>query len=611
VSLELSRLAEAGVVSSLDANAARTWARVAGEQRDEVVALAALVSRAVADGHVCLDLHGIDTLLDAGGEPQGARVDVDWPSADAWEALLGGSPIVHAVGEARAADVESIRPLVFDDAGRVYLRRYWEHQETLAASLRDRLAPGQAVAVDEERLQEGLERLFPRDAAAGAEPDLQRIAAEGAVRSRFFVISGGPGTGKTSTVVKILALLVEQAAARGGSPPHIRLLAPTGKAAAHLSSAVSRSAAALDCAADVVAGIPREASTVHRALGAGGTPTRYRHDADHPLEADVVLVDEASMVDLALMARLASALPAEARLILLGDRDQLASVEAGAVLGDIAGAGDDDAAAPAARPVVHLLRSHRFDADSPLGALVGAVHAGDADRVLDLLDDAERPEVRLVEPGDVAALHAELLAGYGPFEAAVSAAERLAALDCYRVLCAHRRGPQGVAAHNRLVETLLADRGVIAPARGGWYAGRPILIARNDYAAGLYNGDVGVVDRDAVGDADPAEGAALRVLFRTAEGGERWISPRRLGAAETVFAMSVHKSQGSEFDAVLVVLPEESSPIVSRELLYTAVSRARQSVCLSASREALREALALRVERSSGLRDAIWGRSPS
>lgn len=608
----LAVLLDAGLVSGLDVQAARTWARIGGETRDDVIAAAALASRAVAAGHVALALDRIAEQLASGTVHEAApgAPAIDWPDVAVWTAALASSPIVHPQVDARSAPAEAVRPLVIDAEGRLYLRRYWDHQERLAAAIRARIEHDVEIAPDAACLADGLARLFPEEARDGvdpeaeSEPDLQRLAAEGALRSRFFVISGGPGTGKTSTVVKILALLVEQAQVRGDAAPRILLLAPTGKAAAHLQNSIAQRATSLDCPSEVRAAIPTLASTVHRALGAGGRPTRYRRNAEHPLEADVVIVDEASMVDLALMSRLVDALPAPARLILLGDRDQLASVEAGAVLGDIAGEDEGIAAhaAPAPRPVVHLRKSHRFAASSDLGALVRAVHAGDAEAVIELLDDPAHSSVRRLEPTASDALLEELRAGYTGFASAKSPAERLDALDRYRVLCAHRRGPFGVAVHNARVERWLADQGVIDPSEA-WYAGRPIGLSRNDHAAGLYNGDVGLVGRP-----PQPDDAGLRVLFRTPDGRDRWISPLRVGAAETVFAMTIHKSQGSEFDAVLVVLPDEPSPIVSRELLYTAVSRARRDVCVRASHEVIRDALARRVERASGLRQAIWGR---
>lgn len=599
----LEQLREADLIAPVDVHAATTWCRIGREERPEVLAAAALASRAIAAGHVCLDLRRVHALVPDTGPAGVPARGLDWPELGPWREALASSPLVHREAEARSASGEAMRPLVLDGEDRLYLRRYWDHQERLAAAIRARLGDAAAPEVDAEKLLDGLDRLFARTREDAGGPDLQRVAAEGAARSRFFVISGGPGTGKTSTVVRILALLVEQALARGEPSPRIALLAPTGKAAAHLEASVARSADALDCAPEVRAAIARDARTVHRALGARGRPTRYRHDASDPLPFDTVVVDEASMVDLALMSHLVDALRPSARLLLLGDRDQLASVEAGAVLGDIAGAGETEPAA-APRPVVHLERSHRFDASSDVGALVRAVHEGDADAVLALLEDPERAGASRIEPGDGEALARVVREGYAAYAEARTPAGRLAALDGFRVLCAHRRGPLGVAEHNAFVESLLAAEGVIEPGPGRpWYAGRPLGVTRNDPSAGLYNGDVGLVGY-------APGGAGLRVLFLGPDGAERWLSPLRLGAAETVFAMSVHKSQGSEFDAVLVVLPEEPSPIVTRELLYTAVSRARRTVWIRASREAIRAALEARVERASGLRDAIWGSAP-
>jgi exodeoxyribonuclease V alpha subunit len=599
----LEQLREADLISPIDVHAATTWCRIGRDERPEVLAAAALASRALAAGHVCLDLRRVHALVPDSGPPDPVASGLDWPEPGPWREALASSPLVHSDTEARSASGDAVRPLVLDEEDRLYLRRYWDHQERLAAAIRARLDGAGPSEVDADRLLDGLDRLFPRGREEAEGSDLQRVAAEGAVRSRFFVISGGPGTGKTSTVVRILALLVEQALATGERSPRIALLAPTGKAAAHLETSVARSADALDCAPEVRGAIPRDAQTVHRALGARGRPTRYRHDADDPLPFDTVVVDEASMVDLALMSHLVDALRPSARLLLLGDRDQLASVEAGAVLGDIAGAGETQPAATP-RPVVHLERSHRFDASSDVGALVRAVHGGDADTVLALLEDPARADASRIEPGDREALARIVREGYAGYAEAPTPAGRLTALDAFRVLCAHRHGPLGVTEHNAFVESLLAAEGVIEPGPGrAWYAGRPLGVTRNDPSAGLYNGDVGLVGH-------APGGAGLRVLFLGPDGAERWLSPLRLGTAETVFAMSVHKSQGSEFDAVLVVLPEEPSPIVTRELLYTAVSRARRRVWIRAGRAAIRAALEARVERASGLRDAIWGPAP-
>ena len=598
----LAQLIEDGWITKLDMVAVETWARVGGEDRPEVLAVCALASRAVSIGHACLDLDHVEALSDAETSELPADLIL---GAEAWQARLATSPLVSSAGPDGALTEGEVRPLVVDSRGRLYLRRYWDHQQRLAWGIHRRLPSRFPVDVDTACLEAGLDRLFGPE-APDSNPDLQRLAAEGAVRSRFFLISGGPGTGKTSTVAKILALLVEQAACSEMESLRMCLLAPTGKAAAHLGASIARALETLDCDPETIAAIPTEASTVHRALGAGGPPTRYRYDAASPLPVDVVLVDEASMVDLALMSRLIEALPPEARLILLGDRDQLASVEAGAVLGDIAGAGAVSGESGVETAMVQLVRSHRFDDESVLGELVRAVHAGEEEAVLELLENPSKPAVRRIEPEESEALQRELAKGYAPFASAVDASTRLSALERYRVLCAHRHGPSGFLTLNQRVESILAEQGVIRPGEDPWYEGRPVLVSRNDYTSGLYNGDVGVVGcREANALEGHGDSGHLGVLFQRPEGGERWLSLRRIGLLETVFAMTVHKSQGSEFDEVLLVLPSDPSPVVTRELLYTAISRARRGVCLQASVGAIRTALGRRVERMSGLRDAI------
>ncbi len=629
---DLAALRRSGAISALDDHFARTVVGLCGESRAEVVLAAALASRQVAAGHVCLDL---PRLLEEGFElEEDARVAWQWPPLEAWLAVLGESESVESGapsgapaqsrGEAEGAGRGSA-PLVLDEAGRLYLRRYWEYQRQLTHSLRTRLGVGQgAVEIDEEVLRAGLERFFPTPTPtptpistptptpasdSAQQPDLQKRAAEGALRSRFFVISGGPGTGKTSTIVKILALLVEQALARNEAPPRMRLVAPTGKAAARLQTSLGQSLASLDCDDAVRAAIPRRAATIHRCLGVvGRSGTRFRHGPQNPLPVDLLLVDEASMVDLSLAAHLVSALPSRARLILLGDRDQLASVEAGSVLGDIGRVEEVRASAAdsaVSRPIVHLIRSHRFGPDSGVGELTRRINAGDVEGTLEVLADPRYPEVSLIENDPEGRWHVrlerEIAAGYGPFLLAETPDRRLRALERFRILCPHRGGPAGVDALNLRSERLLARNPDFHPV-GPLYPGRPIGVTHNDYEMGLYNGDVGLLARDP---AAPERG--LRAFFIAPDGTERWLSPLRFEAAETVFALTVHKSQGSEYDAVAVVLPEEMSPILSRELLYTAVSRARQRVCLFASQALLRAGIERRVERSSGLSEALWG----
>ena len=436
---------------------------------------------------------------------------------------------------------------------------------------------------------------------------------------RLCVISGGPGTGKTTTVVRILALLLGQRA-----DLRIALAAPTGKAAARMEEAVRAAKARTPLADAVRERIPDEASTLHRLLGARPGRARFRHDAERPLPLDALVVDEASMIDLALMAKLVAALPPRARLVVLGDRDQLASVEAGAVLGDLCGdvpgfsdgfrrhveriTGDrlpagHASASPLADAVVLLTRSHRFAAGSAIGRLAAAVNRGDAATVQAVLGDA-RSEGLGWRKGESATAHAAgAVAAYAPYLAQVQSgaalADAFAAFRRFRVLCAHRRGPWGVETMNRLVEEELRRR-MLVEAGTAWYLGRPVLVTQNDYALGLYNGDVGLAV------PDPDEDGRLRVAFEVEGGGVRLLMPSRLPAHEPVWAMTVHKSQGSEFDRVLLVLPDEDSPLMTRELVYTAITRARDGVEIAGDDTILLAAVERRLVRSSGLRDALW-----
>jgi exodeoxyribonuclease V alpha subunit len=428
-------------------------------------------------------------------------------------------------------------------------------------------------------------------------------------------------------VVKILALLQEQALADGGSPLRILLLAPTGKAAQRLASSVSAGLASLDVPRAVRDVIPTEASTLHRALGYSKTAHRFRHDAESPLVADVVLIDEVSMVDLSLLYHVARAIRPDARLILQGDKDQLASVEAGAILGDIynsraasswspafaeqvlAITGDALAASEQASPLadclVHLTQSFRYDDQSGIGRLARAINTGDAPAALRVLA-ASSPEARdcqWLEPaanadGREEGTLAEIATlGYAPFIQTLDPAEKLARLGAYRILCAHRQGRGGVAHMNHLVETWLEAKGLLYK-DGTFYENRPIIVTQNDYALGLFNGDVGVVIKDAAG--------RLRACFESSEG-LRFIAPGRLPPHETVFATTIHKSQGSEFDAVSVILPEAPSPLLGRELLYTAVTRARRRVDVLARSDVLEQAISRVVRRASGLGHRLWG----
>jgi exodeoxyribonuclease V alpha subunit len=497
----------------------------------------------------------------------------------------------------------TLAPLVLEGP-RLYLQRYWRYEEELAREIRTRAA--HPAAVQDDLLESCLSQLF-----TGTEQDAQqRRACAGIFRERLGLITGGPGTGKTTLVAKYLALLLLYAKASGEPSPRILLLAPTGKAAARLSESLQKKRGEHSLSPELFAAMPAQATTIHRALGyRPENPTTFRHNQEHPLPCEVVVVDEASMIDVALMAKLFAAVPPTARLVLLGDKDQLASVEAGSILGDICAAVMDDSGAgenPLARCVVRLTESFRFSPHEGIGALATAIHGGKADEAVALCQQGS-PEVSLLPPlvpGDPAHPLAEMiLAGYRPF---LEAADPFAALELFeqfRLLCAHRLGPMGVSSLNRYAEKVLARHRLIEPSGPGgpWYKGRPVLIQANSYPLRLFNGETGIL-------WPGEEGEGLKAFFFSENReGVRSYSLRQLPAHETAFAMTIHKSQGSEFDRVALVLPGEDSALLSRELLYTGISRARRQVALIGRPQEIEAAVGRRVERASGLGEKLKG----
>jgi exodeoxyribonuclease V alpha subunit len=724
----LRQFNDAGVLTAADVHVALRLGRLGSTGDDAALLAAALAVRAPRLGHVCVDLAVVRATVSADLDVPVDLRALPWPDPDTWVERLAASSLVGAD-----------RPLRLEGTA-LYLDRFWSEECQVAADLLER-AGVPAEGVDLRLLADGLRRLF----GPGEAIDLQRLAAAAAVLRRFSVIAGGPGTGKTTTVARVLALLDEQAEMSGRRQPLVALAAPTGKAAARLEEAVHGEAAHLPLSADARAHLlGLRGTTIHRLLGRSpASRTRFRHDRLSRLAHDVVVVDETSMVSLSLMARLVDAVRPDARLVLVGDPEQLASVEAGAVLGDLVGpaahglrmrpaarqalaavsgqavpasdppeadaaaarfaAGSTDlesvfvgavhpapgpgvggssvgsvgpgglgvtgasagsvgpgvtgASAGSAGPgvgaagpvgpgvgavgsvgpavgsvgsvepgvsgapaesagpgwatpigdgIIVLRRGHRFGAG--IARLAEAIQGGDADGAITVLSEGD-PDVCWLAV-DVTSDDSD--DAVGPVRSAVvaaglrmidtartgRAADAIAALTAFRLLCAHRRGPAGVATWTDRVERWLADTVDGFATDAAWYIGRPVMVTANDPSLRLYNGDTGVVVE--------AAGGRVAAAFERGTGLVE-VSPTRLGSVDTVYAMTIHKAQGSQFDEVAVVLPGPDSPILTRELLYTAVTRARRRLIIAGTADAIRAAADRPVARSSGLRRRLWG----
>lgn len=601
---DLDSLLQSGLFSPLDLHFARFMGKLSKAPSEELVLAAALVSRFTREGHICFDL-SLREGLPVSEQGKG------FPEAGKWAKKLRQSGVVGSPGDHR--------PMILDDKGRLFLFRYWEYQEELARGIRTRIIHERGHS-DRESLRRGLARIFPAPEEGGI--DWQKVAGFAAATRKFCVITGGPGTGKTTTVAKILALLMEQSMGRG---LRAALVSPTGKGAARLQEAMKKVKENLACEQDVKALIPEKASTIHRLLGPAVGSPYFRFNAQNHLPLDAVVVDEASMVDLPLMSKLVQALPSHARFILLGDKDQLSSVEAGAVLGDICDTGrphpfsvafcrdiqkatghriEGSRDAPRlSDSIVVLTRSFRFGENSGIASVSRSVNAGDGDKALQILkhegqgDVSWKPVPPLKSLPRVLKEHA-----VEQFHDLFRAEEPEAVFQClerFKVLCALREGPFGVNTVNLILEHLFREQRLIR-GQGKWYRGRPVLVTRNDYTLHLYNGDVGIALPDS-----RARGE-LRVFFQAPGGTFRAFHPVRLPEHETVYALTVHKSQGSEFDRVLLILPDRDSPVLTRELIYTGITRGREHVEVWGEEDVFRRAVSRRTTRLSGLRDALW-----
>ncbi|WP_395062286.1 exodeoxyribonuclease V subunit alpha [Paraburkholderia silvatlantica] len=686
----LDNWVERGWLRTLDAAFARFLWTEAPHSPPLLLLAAALASHQLGRGHVCLDLKATldDPAFALSLPPDGPQMLAALPAQPPaevlagvtlaqWRAALAVPDLVS--DETSATDVaQGNTPLVLAGT-RLYLRRYWQYEQDVREGIERRLtrAAQLEAALPLDIARAALDALFPprngeaRAAQAARAADWQKLACALAARSAFSIVTGGPGTGKTTTVVRLLALLQTLAlghagqGARAARPLRIRLAAPTGKAAARLNESIAGAVErlpfdALQAHVDAVAlrnAIPTVVSTLHRVLGTRPGSRRFRHDAANPLPVDVLVIDEASMVDLEMMAAVLDALPPSARLILLGDKDQLASVEAGAVLGELcdrareghytqtsrawleAATGERIEAAmldvhglPLDQAIAMLRESRRFASESGIGALAELVNMGDAVGVAKIWARGYEDLARLVCPADDDGPLRALIVdgrvderraahpqrqGYrhyletmrttrpepGATPEALSgwAAGVLEAHGAFQLLCALRRGPWGVEGLNRRVARLLHEEGLIDP-HGEWYAGRPVLVMHNDYELGLMNGDIGIALELPVAAGEPR---VLRVAFPAGDGsgGVKWVSPSRLQGVATVFALTVHKSQGSEFTHAALVLPDTYSPILTRELVYTGITRARSFLTLAVpeGRSVLDRAVLAKVQRASGL----------
>ncbi|WP_457977274.1 exodeoxyribonuclease V subunit alpha [Ectopseudomonas composti] len=655
----LSVWSERGWLRELDRALAQLFAELDPDASPLLLLGAALASHQLGQGHVCLDLAATlanpDFTLSLPPEGEDAQEAMILPSQvlaglslDSWLAACVGSTLLESDGA----------PLVLSGTC-LYMRRYWNYERQVAGNIARRL---QASAAAPSDLTARLASLFPEPLVVESKrlTDWQKLACAMAAQGHFTLITGGPGTGKTTTVVRLLALLQEAAMATG-EPLRLSLAAPTGKAAARLTESIGAQVQSLALEERVREQIPTLVTTLHRLLGSRPGSRHFRHDAANPLPLDVLVVDEASMIDLEMMSSLLDALPAHARLILLGDKDQLASVEAGAVLGDLCREAESGGYSEATRTwlesqtgerlddpalvsgdkalaqhIVMLRHSRRFGSGSGIGRLARAVNQGNAQvaratlaagaddlHVLRLSGEQDRALERLLIDGQGSdesrpqgyAHYLQLMQTQRPAPEAGEqawddwAGAVLAAFDQFQLLCAVRKGAWGVEALNERIAEALVRRGLLEQAHG-WYEGRPVLVTRNDYSLGLMNGDIGIALR--LPEPPEVPGAptrqVLRVVFprNDGSGALRHILPSRLSAVETVFAMTVHKSQGSEFAHCALILPDSLNPVLTKELVYTGITRARHWFSLIESRAGIFEqAVQRRVERRSGLREAL------
>ena len=605
----LQQACNRGEIRLLDLHVGRFLEKLSGENNPELLLAGTLAGSAVAGGHVCLPLD----------QPDGFPVQLEpalIPDPDDWAEVLLATPVVGRPG--------TTTPLILDEKNRLYLYRYYRYEQQIASDLRAR-ASG-ILETEHNRARLILNQLFPRQ----QETNDQKIAAALALLKRLLVISGGPGTGKTYTVARILALVQalhnktnknNSKNSKSTKSLRIGLAAPTGKAAARLEESIRRAKESIPT--EFAEAIPEQAKTLHRLLGYNPSEDSFRYNKNNRLHLDLLVLDEASMIDVVLMANLVQALPETTQLILLGDRNQLASVEAGSLFSDLCGTGEPawssqlcaqlsqltgeeerpqsaDTPPAMADSVVLLRTSYRFRDKSGIDSLARAVNKGSMDEVEQVLStDYPDLEVQFLTGSERDRwLQEQIIQGFQAMACASSVEEAFAAMETFRFLCAVRKGPAGVEGINDLAEQTLQKCGLIDPGTDR-YQGKPIIIRRNHYEMQLFNGDTGILWQD--------EDGMLRAWFRHPDNRLYPVSPARLpDHHDTAYAITIHKAQGSEFEQVLLLLPEEESRVLSRELLYTGITRARSKLILCSDRTILATAVRHQTSRYSGLKDRLW-----
>jgi exodeoxyribonuclease V alpha subunit len=612
----ITHLIETGYLSEIDVHFGKFITALDKNDNPAIFIAAALVSRATGDGDGFLDLNAItrkSILSDIIGIE-----NLQSSQRSEWLKALNQSRVVGAPGE--------VCPLILDDKNRLYLYRYWDYEQRLSSLIKSRIKED-VQGIDKSILKKSLNRLFPDNGIN--EFNWYKVAGLIAAFKKFCVITGGPGTGKTFTTAKILALLLELSKKKLS----IFLAAPTGKAAARIGESIKAAKKTLNCSLDIIDAIPSETYTIHRMLKTiPGSPYFY-HNAKNPLSADIVVVDEVSMVDIALMSKLISAVKDDARIILIGDRDQLASVEAGFVMSDICDRDNihlfSDCFYRQFEELTHckmeissnrlkdapglydcmvvLKKSYRFTDKSGVGELSKAVNNGKIDNAFSILqNNADQIDWETISNanGLSIALPKEVINGYSDYLNCQDPLRALELFSRFRILCAVKFGVLGVIEVNRLAEEILNKNDLIELdniSTYPWYRGRPVLITRNNYGLELFNGDIGITMPEPNSDSKE-----LYVYFSGDSGKLRRFLPHRLPEHETAFAMTVHKSQGSEFENVLLVLPNQDYPVLTRELLYTGITRAKNHISIWGREEIIKATILRKISRNSGLKDALW-----